>query len=144
MTLPEAWSIVQYMAAKEDSPAQIGLRGGLQGRTRGNLLAGVLLALRPKQWLKNALLFVGLIFAVKFTQLDLVLVAVEAFAVFCALASGIYLINDLADVEKDRNHPLKRHRPIASGLVPPRVAAAVAALVREQNPALSPAAVAVV
>lgn len=116
------------MAAKEDSPAQIGLRGGLQGRTRGNLLAGVLLALRPKQWLKNALLFVGLIFAVKFTQLDLVLVAVEAFAVFCALASGIYLINDLADVEKDRNHPLKRHRPIASGLVPPRVAAAVAAL----------------
>jgi 4-hydroxybenzoate polyprenyltransferase len=102
------------MTVKEESAPPPGL---LRERN-GSLALALLISLRPKQWTKNGLLYVGLVFALKLRQQDLVLLATAAFIVFCALSSGIYLINDLADVQKDRNHPVKRFRPIASGWLP--------------------------
>jgi 4-hydroxybenzoate polyprenyltransferase len=80
-----------------------------------------LLSLRPRQWAKNFFVFAGLIFSQSlFTPL--VWPALAAFAIFCVLSGSIYVFNDLADVEKDRLHPTKRRRPIASGALPVRAA----------------------
>ena len=86
--------------------------------------------MRPRQWAKNLFVFAGLLFAQKlFTPL--VPVAVAAFAIFCALSGAMYLLNDVADREKDRLHPRKRERPVASRRlsVPGAVAAALVCLV---------------
>ncbi|MEI6913739.1 MAG: decaprenyl-phosphate phosphoribosyltransferase [Armatimonadota bacterium] len=72
-------------------------------------------AMRPRQWMKNLFVFAGLIFGAKFRDLDAVAVSVTAFAVFCLLSSTIYLVNDIVDRDRDRQHPRKRLRPIASG-----------------------------
>ncbi|GAA3122077.1 decaprenyl-phosphate phosphoribosyltransferase [Streptosporangium carneum] len=85
----------------------------------------LLRACRPRQWLKNGLVFAapaaaGVLFTVQ-GMLD----ALIAFAAFCAAASGAYMLNDAADVEADRRHPRKRNRPIAAGLVSVRLARAV-------------------
>ncbi len=82
-------------------------------------------ALRPKQWSKNLFVFAGLIFAGEMRNIEAVGVTLAAFACFCALSSAVYLINDVADRERDRLHPRKRFRPIASGDLP--VGAALAA-----------------
>lgn len=82
-----------------------------------------LLSLRPKQWTKNLLLFAGLVFAQRMDDPRLVLNALAAFAVFCALSGVVYITNDIVDIEKDREHPKKRHRPIASGAISPGQAA---------------------
>jgi 4-hydroxybenzoate polyprenyltransferase len=79
-------------------------------------------ALRPRQWTKNTIVFAGLIFAQRFTDLEMTLRAALCFVLFCLGSSGIYLINDLHDVREDRLHPLKRLRPIASGQVSARTA----------------------
>lgn len=87
----------------------------------------VLLSLRPRQWVKNFFVFAGLIFSQSlFTPL--VWPALAAFAIFCALSGAIYLFNDLADVEKDRLHPTKRRRPIASGTLSVPAGAAIGVL----------------
>ena len=92
-----------------------------------SLLAGVAVSLRPRQWVKNLFVFAAVIFSQNlFTPL--VWRALLAFALFCGLSGAIYLINDVADVEKDRLHPAKRRRPIASGALSPRAAVAVALL----------------
>jgi 4-hydroxybenzoate polyprenyltransferase len=83
--------------------------------------------LRPKQWTKNLLLFAGILFSLQINQPPLLLRAAAGFLAFSLLAGTVYLINDLKDVESDRLHPRKKHRPIASGRLP--VAAAWAALV---------------
>ncbi len=70
---------------------------------------------RPKQWLKNVLVFAAPGAAGVLDQGDNLLLAMLAFASFCFAASGIYIWNDLLDVEADRRHPTKRDRPIASG-----------------------------
>ena len=75
----------------------------------------LLAALRPSQWTKNLLLFAALLFSIRFTQIGTWYAAILAFAVFCAFSSAGYLINDLLDIEADREHPTKRLRPIASG-----------------------------
>ncbi|MBI3635670.1 MAG: decaprenyl-phosphate phosphoribosyltransferase [Candidatus Rokubacteria bacterium] len=78
------------------------------------MLIAVVESLRPRQWVKNLFVFAGVIFSQKlFTPAAWI--AWVAFAIFCALSGAIYLINDVADVEKDRLHPKKRLRPIASG-----------------------------
>jgi 4-hydroxybenzoate polyprenyltransferase len=78
------------------------------------VLAAVVASLRPRQWVKNLFVFAGLIFAQKlFTPL--VWPAVATFSIFCALSGAIYLLNDVADRDKDRLHPLKRLRPVAAG-----------------------------
>ena len=71
-------------------------------------------AARPKQWLKNVLLFVGLVFAVRLGDIDSVSRAMLGFLTFCGLSSSIYFFNDVADLEQDRQHPKKRYRPLAS------------------------------
>ena len=76
-----------------------------------------IVALRPKQWIKNLILFAGLIFAHKFFDAFLVLRTLLAFAAFCLVSSSIYLINDIRDIESDRLHPLKKFRPLASGKI---------------------------
>src|SRR5205814_6173453 len=88
--------------------------------SRTSPVIGLIRACRPKQWSKNVLVFFGLIFALKLADPQLVLRSLAAFAVFCAASSGVYLFNDLADVEKDRQHPTKRNRPLAAGIVTPR------------------------
>ena len=75
-------------------------------------------SLRPSQWTKNLIVFAGLIFGQRLLDPGAILYAAAAFAVFCALSGVIYLINDVADREADRQHPLKQLRPIASGAVP--------------------------
>jgi 4-hydroxybenzoate polyprenyltransferase len=75
-------------------------------------------ALRPRQWLKNLLVFVPLIAAHRFYDLSLLGKTVVAFTSFCCCASSGYLLNDLFDLSADRHHPTKRHRPFASGQLP--------------------------
>jgi 4-hydroxybenzoate polyprenyltransferase len=88
--------------------------------------------MRPKQWIKNLLVFSGFVFTLNekwrpfapemWSYLGK---SVAAFWLFSMLSSCVYLLNDVLDVEKDRAHPVKRNRPIASGALPPRLAVAV-------------------
>src|SRR5579872_5315543 len=87
-------------------------------------------ALRPKQWIKNAVLYAGFLFTLNekwrpFSpeMYSYFFQATVAMLLFCMLSSGIYLMNDLKDIEQDRLHPVKRHRPLASGALSPVVAA---------------------
>jgi UbiA prenyltransferase family len=84
--------------------------------------------MRPQEWVKNLLVFAGLLFSGKLNEGAQVVDATLAFAAFCAVSSAGYLFNDLRDRELDRRHPEKRDRPIASGALPPGTAAAAAAV----------------
>ncbi len=75
----------------------------------------LLKAMRPQQWVKNLLVFAGVLFARRLFDLDRLMVASAAFGLFCLASGGIYVINDLLDLEQDRRHPDKRLRPLASG-----------------------------
>jgi 4-hydroxybenzoate polyprenyltransferase len=88
----------------------------------------LLRALRPHQWIKNAFVFAALVFSRNLTNPTLGLRALVIFGAFSLVASSIYLVNDVADYERDRVHPKKRLRPIAAGLVSRRLALIVAAL----------------
>jgi hypothetical protein len=81
-------------------------------------------SLRPQEWIKNLLVFAGLLFSGQVDEGPQVLDAVLVFISFCAISSAGYLFNDLRDVEHDRRHPEKRHRPIAAGELAPGAAAA--------------------
>lgn len=78
--------------------------------------------LRPRQWAKNGLLFAALIFARRLGDPAALWAASVGFVGFCLLSSATYAMNDLLDAERDRAHPKKRHRPIASGAIAPRTA----------------------
>jgi 4-hydroxybenzoate polyprenyltransferase len=86
----------------------------------------LLKAMRPQEWVKNLLVFAGLLFSGKVDQGAAIADATLAFVAFCAISSAGYLFNDLRDAEHDRRHPDKRHRPIASGALPPATAAGAA------------------
>lgn len=90
-------------------------------------LAALLQAMRLKQWSKNFFVFAGLIFSGQIANRDAVITSVEAFICFCLVSSSIYLINDVADIKRDRQHPKKRNRPIASGRLP--ISTAIAAFI---------------
>jgi 4-hydroxybenzoate polyprenyltransferase len=94
---------------------------------RRSPLRAAFVALRPRQWLKNLLVFAGLVFAAKLGDAGRWLEAVAAFAAYCAISSAAYLVNDLRDREDDRLHPVKRARPIARGELSSRAAIALAA-----------------
>lgn len=79
-------------------------------------------AMRPRQWSKNLLLFAGLLFAEKLGDTTRVWLNILAFLSFCLISGAVYIYNDLRDVEEDRLHPQKRLRPIASGNLPETVA----------------------
>lgn len=105
----------------------------VRGSTRAfslPMLWHLLRTMRPRQWIKNAFVFTALVFSEErlWTQPGKVLLTLGAFGVFCMAASAIYLINDLVDIERDRAHPKKRHRPLASGKLNPIVAAVAAVL----------------
>ena len=89
---------------------------------------GLVLSLRPGQWTKNLLVLAPLIFGLKLFDPAAVLRAGAGFAIFCALSSVVYLVNDVMDREGDRQHPLKRLRPIAAGDVSVGTALAAAAV----------------
>ena len=85
-------------------------------------------SLRPKQWVKNVLVFAAPVAAGMIDERSTLLHTLAAFACFCAAASATYLLNDAVDVEADRRHPVKRHRPIAAGSVPVGLAFTLAAV----------------
>jgi len=98
---------------------------GVSGRP---LVLTLLIALRPGQWTKNLLVFAGLLFGLQLFVPGALARALLAFVIFCALSGAVYLMNDIADREADRRHPLKAMRPIASGALPVQTAAVTAAL----------------
>jgi 4-hydroxybenzoate polyprenyltransferase/phosphoserine phosphatase len=83
----------------------------------GGTLRDFVSLLRPYQWIKNALIFVPLLTAQRLGDADDVLHTIIAFVAFCLVASSVYVLNDLADVEHDRHHPSKRDRPFAAGRI---------------------------
>lgn len=88
----------------------------------GNLVVGAVKAMRPRQWVKNVLVLAAPLASlggpVRYDYADVLTKASVAFLVFCLAASSIYLVNDARDVDADREHPTKRFRPIAAGVVP--------------------------
>ncbi len=92
-----------------------------------SLPRALLVSLRPHQWTKNLVVLAALSFSKHLFDGDAVVRAAAAFAVFCAMSGAAYLANDIVDAERDRAHPVKRRRPIASGALPVPVARAAAA-----------------
>jgi 4-hydroxybenzoate polyprenyltransferase len=88
----------------------------------------LLRAMRPLQWTKNGLVFAAMIFDRKFTDASSIGLAILAAICFCAASSATYLLNDVRDAERDRIHPKKRFRPIASGALQQRTALIAAAV----------------
>jgi 4-hydroxybenzoate polyprenyltransferase len=86
------------------------------------MLRALIKAMRPRQWTKNGFVFFALIFDKQLFLVKPFLRTLEGFALFCLISSAVYLFNDIADVEADRNHPQKKFRPIASGKLPISVA----------------------
>ena len=109
MSLPEPAQVVSLPARRSRSSA-------------------ALVSLRPRQWTKNLLLFAGIIFAAKLGDAGRWGEAFAAFAAYCAASSASYLVNDVRDAPHDREHPVKRARPIARGEVSPRLAELIAAV----------------
>lgn len=95
---------------------------------RRSVPRAALVSLRPRQWTKNLLLFAGIIFAAKLHDAGRWAEAFTAVAAYCAASSASYLVNDVRDAPHDRDHPVKRYRPIARGELTPRLAEALAAL----------------
>ena len=91
--------------------------------------AAVVMALRPRQWPKNAAVLAAFFFALgdptQGVAIRQFIVVAQAVALFCLASSAMYLLNDLLDRERDRAHPVKRRRPIASGELPVGVAAVI-------------------
>lgn len=100
-------------------------------------MTGLLRAMRPQQWTKNVLVLAPLLPAgPALRQVDLLDVLV-AFVAFCLISSSVYLVNDARDVESDRAHPVKRHRPLAAGVVPLPLAVVAAVVLAAAALALS-------
>lgn len=78
-------------------------------------LRGLLVEMRPQEWVKNLLVFAGVIFSGSLLELHDLWVSTLGFFVFCAASSGIYIFNDLCDIKSDRAHPIKSTRPLAAG-----------------------------
>ena len=94
------------------------------------MLSALVRSARPTQWSKNVFVFIALVFtnnvptALHDPRWPLAGVTSLAFLLFCLVSGSIYLMNDVADREQDRHHPVKRHRPIASGRLPWKIALA--------------------
>jgi 4-hydroxybenzoate polyprenyltransferase len=86
------------------------------------------MTMRPRQWTKNVIVYAGLVFDGQFFIAESFLRVTAAFILLCLISGAVYIINDLVDVESDRQHPKKRNRPIASGRVPLNLARAAAVI----------------
>ena len=93
------------------------------------MLKALIKTMRLRQWTKNGFIFFGLIFDRQLLLVEPFFRTVAGFFLFCLISSAVYLFNDIADVEADRNHPEKKFRPIASGILPVGVAGSVALLI---------------
>lgn len=89
------------------------------------MIRALVRTMRPHQWVKNLFVLAPLVFAKELLHQDHALRSVVAFGLFCLASSTVYILNDLADVDADRAHPVKRHRPIASGQLPETIARTV-------------------
>ncbi len=87
-----------------------------------NNIRGLIKTMRPKQWIKNGFVFAALVFDAKATQWPYAWRALAGFILFVLVSGIVYVINDLADMKRDRQHPKKSRRPLASGELSPRVA----------------------
>ena len=92
----------------------------------GNPVTGLVRAMRPRQWVKNVLVLAAPFAGGVLFHLHVLIAVGIAFVAFSLAAAGVYLINDVQDIEADRAHPTKRNRPIAAGVVAPQLAVAVA------------------
>ncbi|MBN1890830.1 MAG: decaprenyl-phosphate phosphoribosyltransferase [Thermoflexales bacterium] len=92
------------------------------------MIAGLWRTMRPKQWTKNGFIFIPLVFDAKLFQPRPLALTLAGFVLLCLISSVVYIVNDLSDFEKDRQHPTKRNRPLPSGQLSVR-AAQIAALV---------------
>ena len=86
------------------------------------MLNALIKTMRPRQWTKNVFIFAALVFDKQLLQVDSFLRTLAGFALFCLISSSVYIFNDIADVDADRQHPEKKNRPIASGKLPVRAA----------------------
>jgi 4-hydroxybenzoate polyprenyltransferase len=111
------------MARSPSSPAVTSETPAAHAAAGRSILALLFHSLRPEQWTKNLFVFAGLIFGGRLLDIQAVLLAAATFTSFCALSGAVYLLNDVADRDADRRHPLKRMRPVASGAL--RVEAAL-------------------
>jgi 4-hydroxybenzoate polyprenyltransferase len=91
-------------------------------------LRGLLKTMRPRQWVKSVIVFAALVFDGKLLDLNLFLLTTVVFLAFCLISSSVYIMNDLVDIEKDRQHPRKQTRPLPSGRLDPRFAAVAAVI----------------
>jgi 4-hydroxybenzoate polyprenyltransferase len=82
------------------------------------MLKALIKSMRPRQWAKNVFLLAAIVFDRQLTNPTAMARTMAGLIIFCLLSSTVYLLNDIADIEADRNHPLKRLRPIASGALP--------------------------
>jgi decaprenyl-phosphate phosphoribosyltransferase len=110
-------------------------------RPPANMVAGVIKAVRPRQWVKNVLVLAAPMAAlgngVRYDYAEMLTQVGVAFVVFSLAASAVYLVNDVRDVEADREHPTKRFRPIAAGVVPEWLAYTMAAVLGAASLALA-------
>lgn len=82
------------------------------------MFKAILNCLKIKHYVKNLVVFIPLIFSLKFFSIKSILLSVVAFIAFCFIASAVYVFNDILDVNNDKSHPIKKKRPIASGTIP--------------------------
>jgi 4-hydroxybenzoate polyprenyltransferase len=86
------------------------------------MLKALIKTMRPRQWTKNVFIFAALVFDKQLFVVDSFLRTLAGFALFCLVSSAVYILNDLVDIEADRQHPIKKDRPIPSGKLPVSVA----------------------
>jgi 4-hydroxybenzoate polyprenyltransferase len=93
------------------------------------MIISLIKTMRPKQWIKNVFVFAPLVFDKKLIELNYLARTIAGFILLCVISGAVYIINDLVDAEKDRQHPRKRNRPIASGQLGTGAAIAAAILI---------------
>ena len=99
------------------------IRLDLTQMERCEMLNILISAMRPRQWTKNFVIFAGILFSLQIFHFNSLIRSVWAFCLFCMTSGTVYILNDILDYERDKIHPEKRNRPIASGLLPKRTAA---------------------
>ncbi|WP_376790088.1 decaprenyl-phosphate phosphoribosyltransferase [Thermoflexus sp.] len=95
----------------------------------GKAITGLARSMRPRQWLKNVFIFAPLVFDEKLLRPEPLGRTVAGFMILCLLSGAVYVFNDLQDLERDRQHPRKRHRPLPAGELDPRIAWGAALLI---------------